>query len=456
MKCFRRFNMVKITNIAKKSVAERYGIQSGDWLISINGNEINDLFDYKFYISENSIVLSLKKADNQDETTEIAIKKPKYSDIGLEFASYMMDEKKSCNNKCVFCFIDQLPNNPKLRDTLYFKDDDERLSFLHGNYITLTNLEEYHIDRIIKMRISPINISVHTTNPELRCKMMNNKRAGKTLEYIKKLADNNISLNTQIVLCKNLNDKHELEQTLNDLRSFYPAMRSIAIVPAGMTKYREQNALYPLEAFNKTDCREVIELCNNLGEENINKYGGRLIYCSDEFFLKADINIPPDSYYEDYPQIENGVGMLRNFITEFYDACDSGYAMENKKEDNILDVPKKISLATGVAAYPVIKTLIDDLMGKYKNLDCTVYCIENDFFGTEVTVAGLITGGDLIKQLLPHKKNLGEKLLIPSVMLRYERDLFLDSVSVDDVAQALDIEVVIVENNAKDLIEKIL
>ena len=439
--------MVKITGIEKKSTAEKYGIKSGDWLVAINGNEINDLLDYKFYIYENNILLTLKKTEIQPETFEISIKKPEYADIGLEFASYMMDDKKSCKNKCIFCFIDQLPSIPKLRDTLYFKDDDERLSFLHGNYITLTNLEERHIDRIIKMRISPVNISVHTTNPELRCKMMNNSHAGETLAYIEKLADNGIDLNMQIVLCKNVNDKHELENTLKDLIKFYPSVRSIAVVPAGLTKYREKNGLYRLEPFSKEDCGKVIEFCNKLGEENIKKLGERIIYCSDEFFLKADINIPSDLYYGDYPQIENGVGMLRNFMTEFYGIYNGG---------NIVDADytqlRKISLATGVAAYPVIKTLIDDLTVKYPNLDCRVYCIENDFFGEEVTVAGLITGGDLIKQLLPYKYNLGERLLIPSAMLRYERDLFLDNVSVGEVEKTLDIRVIIVENDAKNLI----
>ena len=434
--------MVKITGVEKNSIADKYGIKSGDLLVAINGNEINDLLDYKFYISENNIILTFKKP----EIAKISVKKPKYNDIGLEFATYMMDEKKSCKNKCIFCFIDQLPTNPKLRDTLYFKDDDERLSFLHGNYITLTNLEEHHIDRIIKMRISPVNISVHTTNPELRCKMMNNNRAGETLAYIKRLADNGIDLNTQIVLCKDVNDKQELERTLRDLCAFYPFMKSIAVVPAGLTKYRAQNGLYPLKPLNKADCEEVIELCDNLGEENIKKLGERLIYCSDEIFLKAGVDIPPDSYYGDYPQIENGVGMLRNFITEFYD-----------NYNDIIDIdyrqPRKVSLATGVAAYPVIKALTDDLTVKYPNLECKVYCIENNFFGRDVTVAGLITGGDLIKQLLPHKSELGEKLLIPAVMLRYERDLFLDNISVDELEQILDIKVVIVENNAKDLIE---
>ena len=440
--------MVKITGVEKKSIAERHGIKSGEFLIAINGNEINDLLDYKFYISENNIVLSLKHPENS-EIVDIAVKKSKYADIGLEFATYMMDEKKSCKNKCVFCFIDQLPNMPKLRDTLYFKDDDERLSFLHGNYVTLTNLEEHHIDRIIKMRISPINISVHTTNPKLRCKMMNNKRAGETLAYIKKLADSGIDLNTQIVLCKDVNDKCELENTLRDLCAYYPAMRSVAVVPGGLTKYREQNGLYPLEPLNKADCEKIIELCDKLGEENIDKLGERLIYCSDEIYLKADINIPPDEYYGDYPQIENGVGMLRNFIAEFYDSCDDCTSLVQAQPQKL----SRISFATGVAAYPVIKTLIDDLSAKYPGLDCKVYCIENEFFGSEVTVAGLITGGDLINQLLPYKNNLGEKLLIPSVMLRYERDLFLDSVSVDEVERALDIKIVVVESNAGDLLE---
>jgi len=424
-----------------------------------------------------------------------------------EFEDYMTGEKKSCKNKCIFCFIDQLPKDC-LRETLYFKDDDERLSFLHGNYITLTNLEDSDIDRIIKMRISPINISVHTTNPELRIKMMNNKRAGEVLSYIKKLAEADINLNAQIVLCKNINDGKELEKTLTDLCELYPSMQSVAVVPSGLTKYRGENKLFKLEAFNKSDCEKIIETVDKFGEENLKKYNSRLVYCADEFYLNAGLEIPGSEYYEDYPQYENGVGMLRNFCDDFYKNfeqfvgdgvldvpptkseprsnsrnvwCDdinelrSFHASSIKSEPrlNSRDVedlndacvvpvlyntpkPRKISVVTGEAAYHIIKTLADDLIKKCVNLKCHVYKIKNDFFGEEIMVAGLVTGRDIINQLTPYKNNLGEELLIPAVMLRYERDLFLDGTSIEDIENALKIKVKIVENEAEDFIKAVL
>lgn len=449
--------MVKISGITENSAACKNNIKSGDILLSVNGNEINDVLDYKFYICDDKIKLKLQRGEN---IFFVEIQNPGYYDIdiGLEFDTYIMDEKKSCKNRCIFCFIDQLPNKSKecLRDTLYFKDDDERLSFLHGNYITLTNLEDYHIDRIIKMRISPVNISVHTTNPALRVKMMNNNRAGEVLKYIKKLDENNIDINAQIVLCKNINDGDELEKTLTDLCAL-PSVQSIAAVPAGLTKYRDENGLFRLEPFDKADCGKIIGLVDKFGNENLKKSGSRRVYCADELYIKAGLEIPHSDYYEDYPQYENGVGMIRSFRDDFYklyklyrnfENCDIVPANPEK--------PRKISIVTGEAAYCLIKTLADDLVKKYANLSCTVFKIKNDFFGEEITVAGLVTGRNIISRLLPYKNSLGDELLIPAVMLRYERDLFLDGISVEDIETALDIKARIVENDAGDFIKAVL
>ena len=441
--------MVKISKVLQNSKACKNNILDGDIILSVNSHEINDVIDYRFYLCESKISLLIKRDEN---IFEVTFKKSMYADIGLEFDTYMMDEKKNCKNKCIFCFVDQLPKNC-MRETLYFKDDDERLSFLHGNYITLTNLDDSHIERIIQMRISPINISVHTTNPDLRVKMMKNKRAGETLEYIKQLADADISINAQIVLCKNINDGEELERSLTDLCTLYPSMQSIAVVPSGLTKYREENGLYKLTPFEKSDCEKVIETVNKFGEENLKKFNSRLVYCADEFYLKAKKEIPDCEYYEDYPQYENGVGMIRSF-------CDDFYASVNLETlPKKFEQPRKVSAVTGEAAYAVIKTLAEDIVkkcGYSSGLSCTVYKIENNFFGKDITVAGLVTGGDIIEQLMPYKNNLGDELLIPAVMLRHERDLFLDNINIKDIETALDIKVRIVEHdNAGDFINAV-
>ncbi|MCL2813462.1 MAG: DUF512 domain-containing protein [Oscillospiraceae bacterium] len=362
-----------------------------------------------------------------------------------EIEAYMAAPKKSCENSCIFCFIDQLPKG--LRHSLYFKDDDEKLSFLYGNYITLTNMYDEHIEQIIKLRISPVNISVHTTNRPLRVKMMNNSRAGEVLDYIKRLSDAHIDINAQVVLCKNINDGPEVEKTLSELCAF-PAIQSISAVPAGFTKYRGENHLFALEPLDRQSCEDIIKTADKIGEENLKKRRSRIVYCADELYLKAGIEIPGGDYYEDYPQYENGVGMIRSF-------CDD-YHREIKKAKPPDLPPRKISLATGEAAYGLIKTLADDLAGRYKNLTCQICKIKNRFFGGEVTVAGLVTGGDIIAGLAPHKGELGGGLLLPSVMLRYERDLFLDGSSVRDIEDALGVKVTIVENNARDFIKKVL
>lgn len=373
---------------------------------------------------------------------KIKAKGTKYGGMLSELENYMESENKSCENSCIFCFVDQLPQKG-LREALYFKDDDEKLSFLFGNYITLTNLEERHIDRIIKMRISPVNISVHTTNPALRVKMMGNSRAGEVLDYIKKLADGGININAQIVLCKNINDGAELEKTLTDLCALYPAVQSIAAVPCGLTKYRGENKLANILPFGAEDCKKIIN--------QVNKFKPKPVYCADEFYLSANLKVPDAGYYGDYPQYENGVGIIRSFCDDFYREIKNF----TKNPPPAAQQIRKVSVATGEAAYPIIKTLAGEITRIRKNLICGVYKIKNDFFGREITVAGLVTGRDIIAQLTLQKTGLGSELLIPAVMLRYERDLFLDDINVKDIENALGVKVKIVENNAADFIKSV-
>ncbi len=419
--------MVKITYVEKGSRADAAGIKALDNLISINGREICDVLDYRFFLAERSVTL---KIGRENEELEVTIKKQQYDDIGLDFETPLMDKKHSCENKCVFCFIDQLPKG--MRKTLYFKDDDSRLSFLHGNYITLTNLHDKDIDRIIEMHISPVNISVHTTNPELRVKMMHNKRAGEVLSYMKKLADAGISLCGQIVLCKGLNDGEELDRSMRDLSELFPAMQSVSIVPAGLTRFREK--LYPLEGFTKEDSAAVIEQVDRFAKEFEEKNGSRMFFCSDEFYLKAELPLPSESYYEGYPQIENGVGMITSLVTEFKD--------ELEYLDEYLEgykAPRHISIATGVAAYDTIKAMATDLEARIEGLQVNVYKIINNFFGETITVSGLLTGKDISEQL--QGKELGDLLLFPSNALRADGDLFLDDMSPEELSEKLGVPV---------------
>ena len=419
--------MVKITYVEKGSRADAAGIKALDNLISINGREICDVLDYRFFLAERSVTL---KIGRENEEFEVTIKKQQYDDIGLDFETPLMDKKHSCENKCVFCFIDQLPRG--MRKTLYFKDDDSRLSFLHGNYITLTNLHDKDIDRIIEMHISPVNISVHTTNPELRVKMMHNKRAGEVLSYMKKLADAGISLCGQIVLCKGINDGQELDRSMRDLSELFPAMQSVSIVPAGLTRFREK--LYPLEGFTKEDSAAVIEQVDRFAKEFEEKNGSRMFFCSDEFYLKAELPLPSESYYEGYPQIENGVGMITSLMTEFKDELE--YLDEYLKG---YKAPRHISIATGVAAYDTIKAMATDLEARIEGLQVNVYKIINNFFGETITVSGLLTGKDISEQL--QGKELGDLLLFPSNALRADGDLFLDDMSPEELSEKLGVPV---------------
>lgn len=434
--------MVEITGVEKKSVAEKAGIRKGDKLISINGNEITDILDYRFYITEKSIIISVCR---DGEKLDFKIKKPEYDDIGLEFETYLMDKKHSCRNKCIFCFIDQ---NPKgMRKDIYFKDDDSRLSFFFGNYITLTNLTEKDIERIIKMRISPVNISVHTTNPELRVKMMNNKNAGECLRFLDMLRDGGISMNAQIVLCKGVNDGKELEKSISDLSAYYPNIESIAVVPSGLTKHRE--GLYPLEMFGAEDAAKVIDLIDRLRAENEEKYGERLVQASDEWYLTAKRPLPEEGYYDGYPQLDNGVGSITSQKNEVIDEinylAEDGFALDEKRT---------VSIVTGKAAFDFIKEAAELIEKSFDNIKINVYCAVNHFFGETITVAGLLTGSDMLECL--KDKELGEKLFIPAVTLRHEGDLFLDDMSKDELAEKLNIEIEALTNDGGEFVRSIL
>ena len=421
---------VEVMNVLPHSPADKSGFLKGDIVLSVNKNEIRDVLDYQFYTSEKKLSVEVHRGP---EILTLKVSKDEYEDLGLEFETYLMDKKQTCRNKCIFCFIDQ---NPKgMRDTIYFKDDDSRMSFIAGNYITLTNMSDADVDRIIKQHISPINISVHTTNPELRCKMMSNKNAGKVLDYIKRFADAEIWMNMQIVLCPDINDGKELEKTLADLSEFVPAVQSIAIVPVGLTKYRK--GLFPLRSFTKEECSEVIDLVEKYGDGFLEKFGTRLCYPSDEFYLSASRELPCEEFYEDFSQLDNGVGMIRSLL------CDVERAVEDEKKRAYTPAP--FSVATGFAAFDCIDKAIDIVCKKlYGKRDFVeLYKIKNDFFGESVTVAGLVTGGDLISQL--KGKKLGERLYIPKVMLRYEQDKFLDDVTLEEAKKELGVDIVPVD-----------
>jgi len=432
--------MVTVYDVIPDSHADRGGVRKGDILLSVNGNEIRDVLDYRYYITEPRLSLLLHRGP---DLLTVPIEKEEYEDIGLEFETYLMDKKATCRNKCIFCFIDQNPHG--MRDTVYFKDDDSRLSFLLGNYVTLTNLTNEDIDRIIRMRLSPINISVHTTEPELRCHMMHNKHAGEVLSYLKRLAEANIAINAQIVLCKGVNDGAHLLRTLNDLVGYLPALQSVAVVPAGITAHRE--GLYPLSPFTEEEAGEVLDQINTFGDLMLKTHGSRLVYPSDEFYLTAKRPLPDEDYYEGYPQLENGVGMITSMRTEFEDA------LPYIEEDYDLTQRIECSIATGKAAYPFIRSLCEAIAKKHPSFICHVYEIENDFYGHTVTVAGLITARDLINQL--KDKELHGLLLIPEVMLMNGEDVFLDNLTVEAVEKALSVNIDTVSSDGADLVNKI-
>jgi len=429
---------VKIMQVAKHSPADKAGVKADEMLVKINGNPIEDILDYQFYATENKLQIELEK---DGLTRSVQVKKNQYDELGLEFETYLMDKQHHCKNKCIFCFVDQMP--PNMRETLYFKDDDARLSFLFGNYITLTNMEQKDIDRIIKMHISPVNVSVHTMNPALRQKMMLNPKAASSLDYLRQLAEAGVKINTQLVLCPGINDGDELRYSLQELGKLYPSVESIAAVPVGLTKYRD--GLYPLEPYTKEGAEEVIDIIHSFADDVEKEHGVRLAYPSDEFFLKAERKIPEDEYYGEYNQLENGVGLLALLRQEL------GYALEDWEDDG---VSRRISLATGEDAADFLRQQIARVKEQFPGLDCTVYPIHNDFFGPHITVAGLVTSRDLIAQL--KDKDLGEELLIPGVMLRHEQDKFLDDGTIEDVEQALGVPVRTVDNDGSQFLMALL
>lgn len=428
--------MVEITGVLPHSRAARAGILTGDILLEINSHKINDVLDYRFRLADEVVVLKLHRGP---EIVEVKIKKDTYDDIGLEFGTPLMDKKHRCENGCIFCFIDQ---NPKgMRETIYFKDDDSRLAFLHGNYITLTNLHDEDIDRIIEMHISPVNVSVHTTNPELRVKMMKNKRAGEVLSYLDRLSEAGTILRGQIVLCKGINDGDELERSMRDLSKYYPKMDSVSVVPAGLTAHRD--GLYHLEPFTPEECAAVIAQVDRFNES----FGERMFFASDEFYVTSGTPLPDDEFYGEYTQIENGVGLLTSFEHEF------DFMLSTLDEDECL-VHRSVSIGTGEAAYGFICRLVNKLSEKCPGLDCKVYKIKNKFFGGQVTVSGLLTGVDLAEQLAG--LDLGKCLYLPRTSLRAEGDLFLCGMSPEELSGKLGVEIKFTDNDGAEFCESLL
>lgn len=437
------YDMKKKAHIIKEietgSIAEELELAPGDELVSINGTVIKDVLDYQYLMKDEFITVLIRKPDGEE--WELEIEKDYDEDLGICFEDGLMDEYSSCRNKCIFCFIDQMP--PGMRDTLYFKDDDARLSFLQGNYITLTNLSDEELNRIIFYKLSPINISIHTTNEELRCKMLHNRFSGSALGKIKKLKDAGITMNGQIVLCKGINDGEELEKTIHDLATFLPEMESVSVVPVGLTKFRE--GLEKLEAFTKDDSQKVLEQIHRWQNIFLTHYNTRFIYASDEWYLKAERSIPDEDSYEGYPQIENGVGLIRSMQVEFEDAYG-----ELHGDDRV----RNISLATGVLAAPVLKQMADQLKLKFPNINIMIYTIINNYFGAQITVAGLLTGSDILSQL--QGQPLGESLLIPEVLLRNGETVLLDDVTVEDMEKSLQTKIRIVQSDGKSFIDSII
>jgi putative radical SAM enzyme (TIGR03279 family) len=412
-------------------------------LVEINGNKINDIFDYQYYTQDEYIEVLIRKPTGEEWLLEID--KEYDEDLGITFENGLMDDYRSCHNKCIFCFIDQMPKG--MRDTLYFKDDDSRLSFLQGNYVTLTNMSDEDVDRIIKYNLSPINVSFQTTNPLLRCKMLNNRFAGDALEKAWKLARAGIIMNGQIVLCKGVNDGAELERSISDLSKYLPNLESVSVVPVGLSRYRE--GLYPLEPFTKEDAKEVLSIIHKWQDKLYPEYDLHFIHASDEWYILAEEELPEEERYDGYLQLENGVGMLRLLINEFNEA------FEELKVTKGVEIPEKtVSIATGRLAYKFIVDMADKLMGQFPQLKINVYPIRNDFFGEMITVSGLLTGQDILAQL--KDKPLGDKLLMPQNVLKSGEQIFLDDMTVDELEKALQVPIDIVKSSGRDFVDAVV
>ncbi len=428
-----------VAQVASGSIAEELEIEAGDALLEINGNKIEDIFDYQYYTQDEYIEVLIRKPSGEEWLLEID--KEYDEDLGITFENGLMDDYRSCHNKCIFCFIDQMPKG--MRDTLYFKDDDSRLSFLQGNYVTLTNMSEEDIDRIIKYHLSPINVSFQTTNPELRCKMLSNRFAGDALKKAWRLAKAGIVMNGQIVLCKGVNDGEELERSIRDLAEYLPNLESVSVVPVGLSKYRE--GLYPLEPFTKEDAKEVLHTIHTWQDKLYQEHGIHFIHASDEWYILAEEELPEEERYDGYLQLENGVGMLRLLLDEFAEGM----------QELTKDVPPaKLSLATGKLAFPYIKRMAEQMMETYSQLELHVYEVRNDFFGEMITVSGLLTGQDILAQL--QGKELGDRLLLPQNVLRSGETVFLDDMTVAELEKALQVKVDIVKSSGQDFIDAII
>ena len=441
-----------IKSVEAGSIAEELEIEAGDVLLSINNEEIGDIFDYRFLIKDEYIEAVIRKPDGEEWLLEID--KEYDDDLGIEFENSLMSDYRSCSNKCIFCFIDQMP--PGMRETLYFKDDDSRLSFLQGNYITLTNMQEKDVDRIIRMNLAPINISVQTTNPELRCKMLNNRFAGEKLKYLDMLYEGHIEMNGQVVCCKDVNDGEELKRTIEDLSKYLPFMRSVSVVPAGITKFRE--GLYPLELFTKEEAEKVIDLIESYQQGFYEEFGLHFIHASDEWYIMAERDFPEEERYDGYIQLENGVGMMRLLIGEFEEALkqltDSPKYAELKEK-----LQRTVTIATGKLTYPTMQSFAEQIKKFFPGITIQVIGIRNDFFGETITVSGLITGQDLVKQVKEQQNagmELGDTLNIPSNMLRSGEQVFLDDMTVEEVEQELKMKVVPAEAGGMDFLEAII
>ncbi len=429
---------VIIKDVEKGSASYKARIKPGDTLVSLNGNVIMDVLDYRFYQNDNNLIVKI--INSKSKIKNIKIKKGEFDELGLVFDTYLMDEKRSCKNKCVFCFIDQLPKG--LRDSLYFKDDDSRLSFLFGNYITLTNITEHEIERIINMHISPINISVHTTNPELRVKMMNNKNAGHALDIMSRFNQAGIKMHSQLVLCPGYNDCDELRHTLNDLLCL-ENMECVAAVPVGITKFRE--GLADISPFNKKTANDVLDIIDEYAQKSIEKYQERRFFASDEFYILSEKPMPEADFYGDFLLLENGVGLWSLLKSEVESAL---------QDFDKINLNRSITMVTGEAAYPLLCEIARLCQEKANGLRCNVVAIKNEFFGEKITVAGLITATDIYNQL--KDKNLGDTLLIPSTMLRAERDMFLDSITVQELSNKLNTHITVTDTDGYSLVNSIL
>lgn len=428
-----------VKSLMPGGIGEELGIEPGDKLLAINGNEIQDVFDYYYYEESEQLLLLIGKPDGEE--WELEIEKDEDESLGIEFDQSLMDEYRSCRNKCMFCFIDQMPKG--MRETLYFKDDDSRLSFLQGNYITLTNMSDHDVERIVKYRLEPINISFQTTNPQLRCKMLHNRFAGEALKKVDILYRGQIEMNGQIVLCKGVNDGEELERTIRDLTGYLPYLKSVSIVPVGLTKYRD--GLYPLEPFTKEDAREVLSVIHRWQEKIYQEHGIHMIHAGDEWYVLAEEEVPEEERYDGYLQLENGVGMMRLLFNEVQEALSAVTGDGRQRE---------ISLATGRLMYPYIGKILEEIRKKFPNITTHLYAIRNDFFGERITVSGLITGQDLTGQL--KGQPLGERLLLPCNMLKIGEPVFLDDFTLEEVENSLQVKTDIVKSSGQDLLDAVI